>query len=53
MVNTIKNYFTGLCNGRFLDIGAFDGVKQSNSFELWKLGLSGWGERGIVYAEEV
>ena len=39
MIKKILNYFSQKKKGRFLDVGAFDGVKHSNTYHLWK---SGW-----------
>jgi FkbM family methyltransferase len=32
----LESYFSGLCNGRFLELGAFDGIGQSNTLMFAK-----------------
>ncbi|KAL9190995.1 hypothetical protein ACHAXT_000701 [Thalassiosira profunda] len=39
----IQQYFSGVCEGRYLDVGALDGIQHSNTFALHK--SMGW--RGI------
>ena len=42
----LKHYFPGVCQGRYLEIGAGDGIEYSNSFLLYNSDL-GLGWKGV------
>lgn len=36
----IENYFPGVCEGRYLEVGALDGIQSSNTYAFYK--VLGW-----------